>query len=74
MYCAIVFEVVCGDLGMVCGISMDRYVGTPLCFSVFLCPATKSGGVLCYTLRTFECLSSAVDNSFVDGVQYTSCW
>ena len=23
----------------------------------FLCPATKSGGVLCYTLRTFECLS-----------------
>ena len=22
-----------------------------------LCPATKSGGVLCYTLRTFECLS-----------------
>ena len=25
--------------------------------SVFLCPATKSGGVLCYTLRTFECLS-----------------
>ena len=42
--------------------------------SVFLCPATKSGGVLCYTLRTFECLSvrlsvcpsvrpSAVDHS-----------
>ena len=32
----------------------------------FLCPATKSGGVLCYTLRTFECLSvrlSAVDHS-----------
>ena len=33
-----------------------------LCVSVFrgirfLCPATKSGGVLCYTLRTFECLS-----------------
>ena len=35
-----------------------------------LCPATKSGGVLCYTLRTFECLSvrpfvrpSAVDHS-----------
>ena len=34
-----------------------------------LCPATKSGGVLCYTLRTFECLSfrlsvypSAVDH------------
>ena len=26
-------------------------------FSPFLCPATKSGGVLCYTLRTFECLS-----------------
>ena len=25
--------------------------------SPFLCPATKSGGVLCYTLRTFECLS-----------------
>ena len=24
-------------------------------FSYFLCPATKSGGVLCYTLRTFEC-------------------
>ena len=24
---------------------------------LFLCPATKSGGVLCYTLRTFECLS-----------------
>ena len=24
---------------------------------IFLCPATKSGGVLCYTLRTFECLS-----------------
>ena len=23
----------------------------------FLCPATKSGGVICYTLRTFECLS-----------------
>ena len=23
----------------------------------FLCPATKSGGVLCYTLRTLECLS-----------------
>ena len=23
----------------------------------FLCPATKSGGVLCNTLRTFECLS-----------------
>ena len=23
----------------------------------FLCPATKSGGVLCYTLRHFECLS-----------------
>ena len=23
----------------------------------FLCPATKSGGPLCYTLRTFECLS-----------------
>ena len=22
-----------------------------------VCPATKSGGVLCYTLRTFECLS-----------------
>ena len=32
----------------------------------FLCPATKSGGVLCYTLRTFECPSvrpSAVDHS-----------
>ena len=26
-------------------------------FTEFLCPATKSGGVLCYTLRTFECLS-----------------
>ena len=26
-------------------------------FTAFLCPATKSGGVLCYTLRTFECLS-----------------
>ena len=24
---------------------------------LFLCPATKSGGVLCYTLRTFECPS-----------------
>ena len=24
---------------------------------LFLCTATKSGGVLCYTLRTFECLS-----------------
>ena len=25
---------------------------------IFLCPATKSGGgVLCYTFRTFECLS-----------------
>ena len=24
---------------------------------LLLCPATKSGGVLCYTLRTFECLS-----------------
>ena len=24
---------------------------------VFLCPATESGGVLCYNLRTFECLS-----------------
>ena len=23
----------------------------------FLCPATKNGRVLCYTLRTFECLS-----------------
>ena len=42
--------------------------------SEFLCPATKSGGVLCYTLRSFECLSirlsvrpsvrpSAVDHS-----------
>ena len=38
--------------------------------SFFLCPATKSGGVLCYTSRTFECLSvrpsvrpSAVDQS-----------
>ena len=32
---------------------------TPLwCFfNIFLCPATKSGRVLCYTLRTFECLS-----------------
>ena len=37
---------------------------------LFLCPATKSGGVLCYTLRTFECLSvhlsvrpSAVEHS-----------
>ena len=40
----------------------------------FFCPATKSGGELCYTLRTFECLSvrlsvrpsvrpSAVDHS-----------
>ena len=32
----------------------------------FLCPATKSGGVLCYTLQTFECLSvrpSAVERS-----------
>ena len=31
-----------------------------------LCPATKSGRVLCYTLQTFECLSvrpSAVDHS-----------
>ena len=26
--------------------------------SVLLCPATKSGGILCYTLRTFECLSA----------------
>ena len=26
-------------------------------FINFLCLATKSGGVLCYTLRTFECLS-----------------
>ena len=24
---------------------------------LLLCPATKSGGVLCYTLETFECLS-----------------
>ena len=38
--------------------------------SQFLCPATKSGGVLCYTLRAFECLSvrlsvrpSAVEHS-----------
>ena len=38
--------------------------------ATLLCPATKSGGVLCYTLRTFECLSvrlsvrpSAVDHS-----------
>ena len=47
----------------------------------FLCPATKSAGVLCYTLRTFECLSvrlsvrpSAVDHSCplynFDTVQY----
>ena len=27
------------------------------CNMFFLCPATKNGGVLCYTLRTFECLS-----------------
>ena len=26
-------------------------------YHLSLCPATKSGGVLCYTLRTFECLS-----------------
>ena len=35
-------------------------------FCHFLCPATKSGGVLCYTIRTFECLSvrpAAVDHS-----------
>ena len=38
--------------------------------AMFLCPTTKSGGVLCYTLRTFECLSvrlsvrpSAVEHS-----------
>ena len=24
---------------------------------LFLCPATKSGRVLCYTLRTFDCPS-----------------
>ena len=28
-----------------------------MCRLSFLCPATKSGGVLCYTLRAFECLS-----------------
>ena len=27
------------------------------CFAHLLCPTTKSGGVSCYTLRTFECLS-----------------
>ena len=36
---------VASDLGMHC---------LPMSF---LCPATKSGGVLCYPLRTFECLS-----------------
>ena len=33
---------------------------------LLLCPATKKGRVLCYTLRTFECLSvrpSAVEHS-----------
>ena len=34
-----------------------RYVLLWTSFLAFLCPATKSGGVLCYTLRTFECLS-----------------
>ena len=37
----------------------DQAIGVSLTFHSipFLCPATKSGGVLCYTLRTFECLS-----------------
>ena len=34
-----------------------RVTPPPPPFPKFLCPATKSGGVLCYTLRTFECLS-----------------
>ena len=38
---------------------------------LFLCPATKSGGVLCYTLRTFERLS--VCPSVHPSAVYHSC-
>ena len=47
-----------------------RFLCLAINTNVFLCPATKSGGILCYTLRSFECLSvglsvrpSAVDHS-----------
>ena len=37
--------------------SICHFRGVGSILSFLLCPATKSGGVLCYTLQTFECLS-----------------